>query len=225
MRIILIEDDPILGAAVRDHIAAEGHCVDWVSRLDTAHDYMESARYDLVLLDLMLPDGQGLSFLRDLRTKGCSTPVIILTALDQISDRIQGLNAGADDYLTKPFDLSELSARLNAVARRYSGNPNPLIEIGGLQIDLAAKSVMRDGRALCLTAREWALLEAFLQHPGQTLSKAQFEEHLYSFDTEVESNTMEVHVSRLRKKLGHAIIETVRGIGYRLGNSKSKAAR
>ncbi len=220
MRILLIEDDAILGAAVRDHIAADGHCVDWVLRLDTASDYMSSANYDLLFLDLMLPDGQGLNFLRDLRRKGCSTSVIILTALDQVSDRIQGLNAGADDYLTKPFDLSELSARLNAVARRYSGNPNPRIEIGNLQIDLAAKSVTREGRALCVTAREWALLEAFLQHPGQTMSKAQLEEHLYSFDTEVESNTMEVHVSRLRKKLGHTIIETVRGIGYRLGNTK-----
>ncbi|MGN6451158.1 MAG: response regulator transcription factor [Brucella intermedia] len=225
MRIILIEDDAILGSAVRDHISADGHCVDWVTRLDAANDYMSSTSYDLVLLDLMLPDGRGLNFLRDLRMKGCSTPVIILTALDQISDRIQGLNAGADDYLTKPFDLSEFSARLNAVARRYSGNPNPLIDIGGLQIDLAAKSVTRGGRALCLTAREWALLEAFLRHPGQTMSKAQLEEHLYSFDTEVESNTMEVYVSRLRKKLGHTIIETVRGIGYRLGGSEPGAAR
>lgn len=225
MRIILIEDDTILGAAVHDQIAADGHCVDWVTRLDAADDYMNSANYDLVLLDLMLPDGQGLVFLRNLRMKGCATPVIILTALDQISDRVQGLNAGADDYLTKPFDLSELSARLNAVARRYSGNPNPIIEISDLQINLAARSITRDGRALSLTAREWALLEAFLQRPGQIMSKAQLEEHLYSFDAEVESNTMEVHVSRLRKKLGHTIIETVRGMGYRLGGGNPGAAQ
>jgi len=119
MRILLVEDDSILGAAVRDHIVASNHSVDWVTRLDAATAYLESAAYDLVLLDMMLPDGQGISFLRSMRMKGCATPVIILTALDQISDRIQGLNAGADDYMTKPFDLSELSARLNAVARRY----------------------------------------------------------------------------------------------------------
>src|SRR5690606_25328574 len=124
------------------------------------------------LLDMMLPDGQGISFLRSMRMKGCATPVIILTALDQISDRIQGLNAGADDYMTKPFDLSELSARLNAVARRYSGNPNPLVEIGDLQIDLAARTVARGGRPIDLTAREWALFEAFIQRPGQVMSKA-----------------------------------------------------
>ena len=169
---------------------------------------------------MMLPDGRGISFLRSMRMKGCATPVIILTALDQISDRIQGLNAGADDYMTKPFDLSELSARLNAVARRYSGNPNPLVEIGDLQIDLAARTVARGGRPIDLTAREWALFEAFVQRPGQIMSKVQLEERLYAFGAEVESNTIEVHVSRLRKKLGHSVIDTVRGIGYRLGNAR-----
>ncbi len=220
MRILLVEDDSILGAAVRDHIVASSHSVDWVTRLDAATTYLESAAYDLVLLDMMLPDGRGISFLRSMRMKGCATPVIILTALDQISDRIQGLNAGADDYMTKPFDLSELSARLNAVARRYSGNPNPLVEIGDLQIDLAARTVARGGRPIDLTAREWALFEAFVQRPGQITSKVQLEERLYAFGAEVESNTIEVHVSRLRKKLGHSVIDTVRGIGYRLGNAR-----
>jgi len=220
MRILLVEDDAILGAAVRDHIVASNHSVDWVTRLDAAADHLASAAYDLMLLDMMLPDGQGIGFLRGMRTKGCTTPVIILTALDQISDRIQGLNAGADDYMTKPFDLSELSARLNAVARRYSGNPNPLVEIGDLQIDLAARTVARGGRPIDLTAREWALFEAFVQRPGQIMSKAQLEERLYAFGAEVESNTIEVHVSRLRKKLGHSVIDTVRGIGYRLGNAR-----
>lgn len=220
MRILLVEDDSILGAAVRDHIVASNHSVDWVTRLDAATAYLESAAYDLVLLDMMLPDGQGISFLRSMRMKGCATPVIILTALDQISDRIQGLNAGADDYMTKPFDLSELSARLNAVARRYSGNPNPFVEIGDLQIDLAARTVARGGRSIDLTAREWALFEAFVHRPGQVMSKAQLEERLYAFGAEVESNTIEVHVSRLRKKLGHSAIDTVRGIGYRLGKAR-----
>ncbi|MBL4750195.1 MAG: response regulator transcription factor [Amylibacter sp.] len=219
MRVLLIEDDTVLGAGVRDQISAEGHSVDWVTRLDDARDYLASATYDLVLLDLMLPDGRGLPFLRELRGRGAVTPVIILTALDQISDRIAGLNAGADDYLVKPFDLSELSARLAAVARRYSGNPNPLVTIGNLEIDLAARSVRRDGKLVSLTAREWALLEAFVQRPNQILSKAQLEERLYSFDTDIGSNTIEVHVSRLRKKLGKDMIETQRGIGYRLGGA------
>ena len=219
MRVLLIEDDTILGAAVRDQIAAEGHSVDWVTRLDAARDHIGSAAYDLILLDLMLPDGRGLGLLRDLRTRGNVTPVIILTAMDQLSDRIEGLNAGADDYLIKPFDLSELSARLNAVARRYAGNPNPLVRIGDLEIDLAARSILRAGRTIDLTAREWALFEAFVQRPGQILSRAQLEERLYSFGSEVESNATEVHVSRLRKKLGHGIVETVRGVGYRLGRA------
>jgi two-component system, OmpR family, response regulator len=217
MRILLIEDDTILGAAVRDQIAADGHSVDWVRRLDAAGDALAGASYDLVLLDLMLPDGLGMVFLRRLRARGDVTPVVILTALDQVSDRIAGLNAGADDYLIKPFDLSELSARIGSVARRYSGNPNPTVVLGPLEIDLAARSIHRDGRPVSLTAREWALFEAFLTRPGQLLSKAQLEEKLYAFDAEVESNTIEVHVSRLRKKLGAGIIETERGLGYRLG--------
>lgn len=217
MRILLIEDDTVLGAAVRDQIAGDGHSVDWVQRLDAAGDAIGGAPFDLLLLDLMLPDGRGIPFLRRLRARGDVTPVIILTALDQVSDRIEGLNAGADDYLVKPFDLAELSARIGSVARRYSGNPNPIITHGPLEIDLAARSIHRDGRPVQLTAREWALLEAFLARPGQLLSKAQLEDKLYAFDTEVESNTIEVHVSRLRKKLGAGIIETERGLGYRLG--------
>jgi two-component system OmpR family response regulator len=217
MRILLIEDDDVLGAAVRDQIAADGHSIDWVMRLDAAGDAMAVAVYDLVLLDLMLPDGRGIGFLRGLRARGDVTPVIIMTALDQVSDRIEGLNAGADDYLVKPFDLAELSARIGSVARRYAGNPNPVITLGALDIDLAARSVFREGRAVALTAREWVLLEAFLSRPGQLLSKRQLEERLYSFEAEVESNTVEVHVSRLRKKLGAGVIETERGLGYRLG--------
>jgi two-component system, OmpR family, response regulator len=219
MRILLIEDDTVLGAALRDQVAADGHSMDWVMRLDVARDALAVAAYDLVLLDLMLPDGRGIPFLRALRARGDVTPVIILTALDQVSDRIEGLNAGADDYLVKPFDLAELSARIGSVARRYAGNPNPMITLGALEIDLAARSVRREGRLVPLTAREWVLFETFLQRPGQLLSKAQLEERLYSFDTEIESNTIEVHVSRLRKKLGHSVIETERGLGYRLGTA------
>lgn len=219
MRILLIEDDTVLGAAVRDQIASDGQSVDWAKRLDAAGDAMAGAAYDLVLLDLMLPDGRGIVFLKALRARGNVTPVIILTALDQVSDRIEGLNAGADDYLVKPFDLNELSARIGSVARRYTGNPNPIISHGELDIDLAARSIHRNGKAVPLTAREWALLEAFLSRPNQLLSKAQLEDKLYAFNVEIESNTIEVHVSRLRKKLGARVIVTERGLGYRLGTA------
>ena len=219
MRILLIEDDGVLGGAVRDQITGDGHSVDWVRRLDEGASAIASVPYDLVLLDLMLPDGRGIPFLRRLRAKADVTPVIILTALDQISDRIEGLNAGADDYLVKPFDLSELSARIGSVARRYSGNPNPGITLGPLQIDLAARSILRDGRQVALTGREWALFEALLSRPRQMFPKAQLEEKLYAFDKEVESNAIEVHVSRLRKKLGAGLIVTERGQGYRLGQA------
>jgi two-component system OmpR family response regulator len=215
MRILLVEDDEALAGAVREQIAADGHAVDCARRLGDANDDVRAVAYDLILLDLMLPDGRGLDFLKQLRKAGDATPVIILTARDQISDRIAGLNAGADDYLVKPFDLYELSARVAAVSRRYSGNPNPLLNFGELEIDLAGRSIRRDGRPVTLTAREWALFEALILHPGALLSKSQLEDRLYAFDSEIESNTIEVHVSRLRKKPGQDVIETVRGIGYR----------
>ncbi len=216
MRILLVEDDQSLGSAVGDQIRADGHSLDWAQTLEEARDLTKISRFDLILLDLMLPDGRGIPFLKDQRTGGSTVPVIILTALDQVSDRIAGLNAGADDYLVKPFDLDELSARIGSVARRYSGNPNPTVQIADLRIDLPAKSVTREGSAVTLTGREWALFEAFLGRPGQLLSKAQLEEALYSFDDEIGSNTIEVHVSHLRKKLGRDRIQTERGLGYRL---------
>jgi two-component system OmpR family response regulator len=224
MRVLLIEDDAILGAAVRDQIAADGHTVDWATQLGTARDCVGTVTYELILLDLMLPDGKGLDFLKMLRAARNATPVIILTARDQISDRIAGLNTGADDYLVKPFDLTELSARIGAVARRYAGNPNPLVEIGDLTIDLAQRLIQRAGQPITLTAREWVLFEAFVQRPRALVTKAQMEERLYSFDAEVESNTIEVYIGRIRKKLGHDIIETIRGMGYRLGQPKRAAS-
>jgi two-component system OmpR family response regulator len=216
MRVLLIEDDASLGEAVRDHVAGDGHAVDWVKRLDEAESARVGAVFDLILLDLGLPDGGGLDFLRRLRRRGDATPVIILTAMDQISWRIEGLNTGADDYLVKPFDLSELSARLAAVARRYAGNPNPLIALGSLEIDLAHRSVTKDGALVDITGREWAVLERLLQHPGSVVSRTQLENSLYEFGAEIESNAVEVYVSRLRRKLGHELITTVRGLGYRI---------
>ncbi|AMZ70972.1 MULTISPECIES: response regulator transcription factor [Pseudomonas] len=216
MRVLLVEDSPRLGDAVREQIADDGHAVDWVQNLAQARSSVSTTAYDLILLDLMLPDGRGLDFLRQRRSAGDATAVIILTAQDQISDRIAGLNAGADDYLVKPFDLFELSARVAAVARRYSGNPNPQIRLGELHVDMAARTVHRADVAVDLTAREWALLEAFIQRPGALLSKGQLEDRLYAFGAEIESNTIEVYISRLRKKLGRDLIETVRGMGYRM---------
>jgi two-component system, OmpR family, response regulator len=222
MRMLLVEDDPILGQAVRDQSVADGHSVDWVKGVVDAEAAILSAPFELVLLDLMLPDGRGLDFLKARRVAGDATPVIVLTARDQISDRIAALDAGADDYLVKPFDLFELSARVRAVGRRYMGNPNPLVVVADLEIDLAARSIRRAGKAVQLTRREWSLFEAFVQRPSQLMSKPQLEERLYSFDAEVESNTIEVYIGRLRRKLGADIIETVRGMGYRLGPTETR---
>ncbi|PTE17283.1 DNA-binding response regulator, partial [Cereibacter changlensis JA139] len=196
MRILLVEDDEVLGNAVCDHVADDGHKLDRARRLSEAADALAVVAYDLVLLDLMLPDGLGTPFLRRLRQQGNTTPVIILTALDQITERIDGLNAGADDYLVKPFDLVELSARIGAVARRYTGNPNPLIRVGSFDVDLSARTVRCAGKEIALTAREWVLFEAFLGRPNQLMSRAQLEEHLWSFDGGAESNAIEVYVSR-----------------------------
>lgn len=217
MRILLIEDDPGLGQAVRDEIAAAGHLPDLAASLADARDLVATMSYDLILLDLGLPDGRGLDFLRALRTRGSVTPVIILTAHDRITERIEGLNAGADDYMVKPFDLTELSARISAVARRYAGNPNPLITLGPLEIDLSAHAIHGPDGRIDLSQREWIIFEALLQRPGQIVSKSQIEDQIYAFDSEVESNTIEVYVSRLRKKLGKDVVQTIRGLGYRLG--------
>lgn len=219
MRILLVEDDPGLGLAVHDQLLADGHCSDRVMTLADAQACLDSTVYDLVLLDLMLPDGSGLDFLRSRRGRGMVTPVIILTARDRITERIEGLNAGADDYLVKPFDLDELSARIGAVSRRYAGNPNPLIRLGALEIDLASRSIFSPDGRIDLSQREWVIFETLLQRPGSIVTKVQLEERLYDFDSEVESNTIEVFVSRLRKKLGRDCIETLRGLGYRLGHA------
>ncbi len=217
MRILLIEDEPSLGQAVREHVAATGHAVDHVLRLDDARAALRGVDYGLILLDLHLPDGLGIELLKSLRNAGDRRPVIILTARDQIRDRIEGLNAGADDYLVKPFDLDELNARVAAVARRASGNPTPLIRLGEIEIDQSGREVRRNGRRVDITGREWAVLDKLLGRRKRIVAKGEIEEALYPFGAEIESNAIEVHVSRLRKKLGKGFIETVRGVGYRLG--------
>lgn len=216
MRILLIEDEPVLGEAVATHLERSSHAVDWVQRLDDAEAALRAVDYRLILLDLHLPDGRGLDLLRSLRRAEDTRPVIILTARDQIRDRIEGLNAGADDYIVKPFDLDELLARIAAVQRRSAEKASSTIRAGDLVIDRIARNVWRDGQEIQLTAREWALLDSLAERVGTTLSKAQLEEALYAFGAEIESNAVEVFISRLRKKLGAETIRTMRGLGYRL---------
>ncbi|MTH65186.1 response regulator transcription factor [Paracoccus shanxieyensis] len=216
MRILLIEDDEDLGAAVQDRTGADGHVADWMTRLEDARICLQTVAYDLVLLDMMLPDGKGIDFLRQLRRSGSGVPVIILTAMDRISERIAGLDAGADDYLVKPFDLSELAARIGAVGRRYQGNPNPTLALGDLVVDLPRRQLRGPRGELTLSAKEWVVLETLLAGRGRLISRAMIEDRLYSFDGAAESNTVEVYVSRLRRKLGRDLIQTQRGLGYRV---------
>jgi two-component system OmpR family response regulator len=216
LRILLVEDDPLIGGAVRDHAAAESHAIDWAQTLADAAAFRDVAAYGLILLDLRLPDGDGNTFLKTIRATNDATPVIVLTARDQISDRIAGLNNGADDYLVKPFDLGELAARIHAVGRRARQRPEPIVLVGDLHIEPAARGVSIGGSAIDLTAREWAVLDRLAQRPGAIVSKEQIEEALYAFGSEVESNTVEVYISRLRKKIGQDRVATVRGLGYRL---------
>jgi len=217
LRILVVEDEPLLADAVCVHLRRGGHAVDWVGRIDDAEAALDTTDYGLVLLDLHLPDGRGLDLLKRRRRSGDKRPVIICTARDQIRDRIEGLNAGADDYVVKPFDLDELLARVQAVQRRYDGQPNPALVFGSLIIDSASHQVKKDGIDVSLTAREWALIECLARRPGAIVSKAQVEDALYSMGSEIESNAVEVYVSRLRRKLGTSAIETVRGLGYKLG--------
>ncbi|MFO1316979.1 MAG: response regulator transcription factor [Burkholderiales bacterium] len=216
MRVLLVEDDPTLGSAVRDYLAREGHAVDWVERAGAARACLPG-NYAVVVLDLGLPDGDGLALLPDLRRHREPPAVLILTARDRLSDRVRGLDAGADDYLVKPFDLPELAARLRAVARRRTGRHAPTIELGALTIDPAARIVTLDGHPVDLTAHEYALIVAFAEHPRRVLTRAQLEDTLYALDKGAVSNVVEVYVSRLRRKFGAGAIRTVRGIGYQWG--------
>ncbi len=214
MRILLIEDEPHLAAAVRDHLIADGHAVDWTDCLADANAALSTVEYAIVLLDLHLPDGSGYEFLRSARQQGVTTPVIVLSARDQISDRIKGLDLGADDYLVKPFDLDELVARIAAINRRYGQSSAPTTRIGGLQIDHTARRIWRDGAEIRLTQREWAVLDSLTRRANAVVSKSQLEEALYAFGDEVESNAIEAHISRIRAKLGPDVIQTQRGVGY-----------
>jgi two-component system, OmpR family, response regulator len=218
MRLLLVEDDEVLGDAVRAFLRAHGEIVDWVLRLAHARAAVVEA-FDAILLDWNLPDGSGVQWLRELRAVHAPnqrTPVLLLTARDQLQDRICGLDAGADDYLIKPFELTELAARVRAVTRRAVGEPQGLLRAGHIVLDPAARSVTATGRPIDCTAREYALLEALMRRAGRIVSRSELEQLLYAYGAEPASNTIEVHLSSLRRKLGHDVIETVRGLGYRL---------
>jgi len=216
MRLLLVEDDAMIGTAAQQGLRQEGHAVDWVRDGREAEAAVANGVYDILLLDLGLPRKDGLSVLRSLRAKGTQVPVLIITARDAVSDRVAGLDAGADDYLVKPFDLDELAARVRAVLRRHSGRSAAALRVGGLEIDTAARQVRWKGRDVALSGREYALLEALADRPGAFLSRAQLEERLYGWDDEIASNAVEVHVHALRRKLDPALIRNVRGMGYSL---------
>jgi len=204
----------MIAQGLQTALRQDGYAVDWMGDGRAAEAALQNARFDLVLLDLGLPQRDGLSVLRDLRRRGDATPVIILTARDDTQDRIDGLDAGADDYIVKPFDLDEVAARMRSVLRRANGRADPTIRVGDISLNPATHLVARAGAAVQLSAHEYAVLEALLQRPGAILSRTQLEDRLYGWDAPVESNAIEVYIHSLRRKLGSDSIRTLRGVGY-----------
>jgi two-component system OmpR family response regulator len=219
MRILLVEDDPDLSRQLKLALADAGYAVDHAPDGEEAQFLGETEPYDAIILDLGLPKVDGVSVLERWRRENMSTPVLILTARDAIADRVAGLDAGADDYLTKPFELDELAARLRALLRRGAGRASPLLVQGVIELDPASRQVRHRGQPVALSAREFRLLEALMARPGAILSRAQLEEKLYGWNESVDSNAVEVHIHSLRKKLGADAIRNVRGVGYALGSS------
>ncbi len=216
MRLLLAEDDPMIGKSVQIGLKKEGYAVDWVRDGVAAELALANDVYELLLLDLGLPRKNGLAVLAGLRARKNTLPVLILTARDAVADRVKGLDGGADDYLVKPFDLDELTARVRALLRRRGGRAEPLLEHGNLRVNPVSHEVSLSGQPVALSAREFALLSALLERPGVPLSRKQLEDRIYGWGEEVESNAVEVHIHALRRKLGPEWIRNVRGVGYLL---------
>jgi two-component system, OmpR family, response regulator len=214
MRLLLVEDDAMIGEAVLDVLRAEHYAVDWVRDGEMAEAALQSEHYDLVLLDLGLPKRDGLDVLRTLRGRGQTMPVLVATARDAVGDRVAGLDAGADDYVVKPFDTEELLARIRALIRRSAGHAEPVFSHKGVTLNPATREASVNGESVSLSAREWTVLEPMLLRPGAVFSRTQLEEKLYGWKEDISSNAVEVYIHGLRKKLGADLIQTVRGLGY-----------
>jgi DNA-binding response OmpR family regulator len=214
MRLLLVEDDELLGDGLKTGLRQEGYTVDWVTDGQSAENAMMDNEFDLVVLDLGLPKKAGLDVLKYVRAEGKDLPVLILTARDSVHDRVAGLDSGADDYLVKPFDLEELCARLRVLQRRKAGRSEPVIQHGAITLDPAAHKVSLNGEPVPLSMREFVLLQHLMENVGRVIPRARLEEKLYGWDADVESNSLEVFIHHLRKKLGTELIRTVRGVGY-----------
>ena len=214
MRLLLVEDDTMIGQAVLALLRGEGYVVDWVQDGAQADTALHGHQYDLVLLDLGLPKLDGLQVLRQLRARKDATPVLVATARDAVHDRIAGLDAGADDYVIKPYDMDELLARIRALTRRAAGHLDAVYEHEGIMLNPNTREASVNGQPVTLSGREWAVLQALLTRPGATLSRQQIEDKLYGWGDEVSSNAVEVYIHGVRKKLGSDLIQTVRGLGY-----------
>lgn len=214
MRLLLIEDDELLGDAVRTGLKQFGYIVDWLKDGEIARQMLKSESFELIILDLGLPKLSGLALLQSIRQSGNTTPVIILTAMDSVDSRIKGLDSGADDYITKPFDLNELSARIRALTRRSQGRADTEIHYKNITLDPASHSVTMNNNLISIPRREFSLLLKLLENHGQVVTREQLMQSIYSWDDDVDSNTLEVHIHNLRKKLDATFIRTIRGIGY-----------
>jgi two-component system response regulator QseB len=224
MRILLAEDDPMIGAGIRQGLRQDGFAVDWVRDGHAARLALAENVHDLLVLDLGLPREDGLAVLTGMRRNGDARPVLILTARDAVIDRVAGLDAGADDYMVKPFELSELAARIRALRRRGAGRASPVVTHGDLELDPATRELRVRGTPVALSTREFAVLEALLARPGAILSRRQLEEAVYGWKDGVESNAIDVHIHALRKKLGASAIRNVRGVGWMIGANRGETA-
>ena len=220
MRILLVEDDDLIGDAIKNGLEQDKYTADWVKDGNSAILALKNETFDLVVLDIGLPQRSGLEVLKEVRGSGNVTPVLVLTARDTVSDRIAGLDSGADDYLAKPFDMDELVARIRALLRRSRGRANPILTHGDISLDPAAHKVTRADEVVELSGREFAILQVLLEFSGKVMSRSRLEEELYGWSSDVESNTVEVYIHHLRKKLGSDLIRTIRGVGYMIDKPK-----